>query len=294
MAGLVVVLPNRSEPTYKGRNASYWLTLPNKVSASQFAGTFGIPGSSFGDFDAFQAMGSNVWAYLAAAAHRHESWPSKQYRYLYTGWLRSWQPHLPDPGPPGEEVRIRAIEIMAGLQPQPTNLVATLYSLLDDESRAISDLALRHLLRDQIPDEALAAEICKRPLQNLPVETALSICNGLKPDFHLVRPFIEELLYHKDPNKREDALVAAQNCSPDPYFLKQYAVAALHDPDADVRYRAVYLLLDIGTNATSAVPELWMMLADDSVIVRNAARKAIAAITGSKRSLENESGQVRP
>lgn len=278
--GLVVIIRDQNEPTYDGHDASYWLEHPNPLSVSPFPDTFGFPGSSFGDVDAFEAMSTNAWNFLAAATHREESWYLSRYRRVYSKWLWRWQQHLPDPGPPWEEVRIRAMEIMFELQPTPTNLVATLYSLLNDPNRNVSDLALRHLLRARFLHAALMDEIRQHPLETLPRETAFRICNGLKPDFKIVRPFIERVLAVADPAVREDGLVAAQGCAPDAKVLKSYAADALRDPDNNVRYRAVYILLDLGTNAVDVLPELRKLLNDDSVIVRNASLKAIRVIGG--------------
>lgn len=282
--GLLAIFRDQNEPTYNGHGASYWLEHPNSVSTSPFPDVFRIPGRSFGDFDVFQAMGTNAWPFLAAAAHRVEPWPLSQYRRVYSKWLWRLQQHLPDPGPPWEEVRLRAMTIMAHLQPPPTNLVATLYSLLNDRNRAVSDLALQHLLRARFSHSALMDEIRQHPLETLPRKTALSICNGLKPDFEVVRPFIEKVLAAADPAVREDGMVAAQSCAPDSKQLEPYAVAALHDSDYNVRYRAVYVLFDLGTNAVDAVPELRKLLTDDSVIVRNASRKAIRVITNTQQA----------
>lgn len=292
----------RGVPIYQGRTARQWLIAPGTS-----AGSPGVrmPGSStvrmvvvrsngflktnlvvmtgaggFGNVDAFQAIGKDGWEFLATTINRDELWPGKLYRKTYAGPLRKFHRYLPDPGPPVESVRIRAMEIMAELRPQPTNLVTALYAALFDKNRVIRENAYRHLLRSRPPARALAAEVRKRPLQTLPSDMAFGICNVLKPDFDLVRTFIEQALSDDDPHQRESGLVALQSCARDPEPVVRFATAALTDPDYNVRYRAVYVLLDEGNIAAAALPQLRRTLEDESVIVRNASRKAIRAISG--------------
>jgi HEAT repeat protein len=88
--------------------------------------------------------------------------------------------------------------------------------------------------------------------------------------------------------EREQALIAAQNCVRTPKTLERYAVTALHDPDYNVRYGAVYVLRDLGTNAAGALPDLRQTLTDEAAIVRNASERAIRAIQGVGPSAEDK------
>jgi len=308
LMGLAVSLAVRvggREPVYRGRAASYWLTAPIAASGPtavlsnrrvvlvsngvKWTNIVVVPPSNgFGDLDAFQAIGEEGWGFLAAAAGRRDSWPRKIYRRVYSGTWHSWVKRLPSPGPPEEARRMRAMEILAEIYPQPTNLVSVLYPALADPSSPIQEAAYRHLIRSRPGGDALSAEIGKRPLQTLPYRRAFGICMSLKPDFESVRPFIENTLSSTNAYDREHGLMAAESCVRDSETLVQYAVTALHDPNAEVRYRAVYVLLDLGTNAVAALPELRNLRDDASVIVRNGARRAIGVIQGS--SLPTDEG----
>jgi hypothetical protein len=300
-AFLLVNLWRSPEPEHLDRSAGSWLagysnsrlvpasrtivtvnragkTVPVRIVAG---GPPALPVNNVSEtLSAFDAMGAPGREVLLRAMGHQDAWPMLMYRKGYAGPLKRVQDWLPAPGPTAEELRHNSIEIFSRLRPVPTNLVSALLTVIRDADDRTARLALDRLIGAHPTDGEVAAAIRHLSLIELPRDSAIRIGRAFALPFELVRPLVDPLMIEEDSWLREQALCLLESSECGAGTVVDLATKALRDADSNVRYRAVYLLRGEGTNAATALPELRNRLTDESVIVRNGARRAITAIEG--------------
>lgn len=150
------------------------------------------------------------------------------------------------------------------------------YKLSQERGLALNTLTrFRHLLSTPTVEPTLRTLAARGDTDDM-----LYLADTLKLRDARMARFLKDQMPSLSAVQKQRALQILEESGAESWPALTAVTNALHSADGEIRYLAAKVLVGMGTNGTAALPALEAARSDPSVIVRNAAARAIRSIHG--------------